>query len=45
MVWDAAAGEYDAAATPSFGNETLDDFYARLISGEEMLERGHHTVF
>lgn len=45
LVWDAAAGEYDAAATPSFGNETLDDFYARLISGEKMLERGHHTVF
>jgi divinyl chlorophyllide a 8-vinyl-reductase len=45
LVWDAAAAQYDAAATPSFGNETLGDFHARVVNGEVMLERGEHAVF
>lgn len=45
LVWDAAAGRYDAAATPSAGRETLFDFYGRLVKGEATIERGDHTVF
>ena len=45
LVWDPAAGRYDAAATPSTGTETLFDFYARLIKGEVTAERGDHAVF
>lgn len=45
LVWDAAAGRYDAAATPSTGSRTLADHYARLLSGEASAERGEHAVF
>ncbi|MEL6980448.1 MAG: NAD(P)H-binding protein [Pseudomonadota bacterium] len=45
LVWDEAAGRYDAAATPSFGAETLFEFYARLVRGEVSVERGDHAVF
>ena len=45
LVWDSAAGRYDAARTPSTGTETLFDFYARLIKGEATIERGDHAVF
>jgi divinyl chlorophyllide a 8-vinyl-reductase len=46
LVWDAAAGRYDAAATPSTGRQTLAAFYAGLASGSEPLpERGDHAVF
>ncbi|MEM9222830.1 MAG: NAD(P)H-binding protein [Pseudomonadota bacterium] len=45
LVLDPATGRYDAAATPSYGTETLFEFYARLISGEATLERGAHAVF
>ncbi|MEM9060360.1 MAG: NAD(P)H-binding protein [Pseudomonadota bacterium] len=45
LVWDAAAGRYDAEATPSFGSETLPEFYARLVRGDVAIERGDHAVF
>jgi len=45
LVWDAEAGRYDADATPSFGEETLFDHYARLVRGETTEERGDHSVF
>ena len=45
LVWDAGSGRYDAAATPSFGSETLFDFYARLVRGETSVDRGDHAVF
>jgi divinyl chlorophyllide a 8-vinyl-reductase len=45
LVWDAAAGRYDAAATPSAGRETLFDYYGRLVRGEAVAERGDHAVF
>ena len=45
LVWDAAAGRYDAMATPSVGRETLFDFYGRLVRGEASAERGDHKVF
>jgi divinyl chlorophyllide a 8-vinyl-reductase len=45
LVWNEAAGRYDAAATPSTGRETLFDHYARLVRGEASVERGEHSVF
>ena len=45
LVWDAVAGRYDADATPSTGQETLFDFYARLAKGEVSVDRGDHAVF
>jgi divinyl chlorophyllide a 8-vinyl-reductase len=45
LVWDAAAGVYDADATPSFGTRTLWDHYAALLRGEVADDRGDHAVF
>jgi divinyl chlorophyllide a 8-vinyl-reductase len=45
LMWDAQAGRYDAAATPSTGSQTLADFYTALLSGKAAVERGDHAVF
>lgn len=45
LLWDDAAGRYDAAATPSTGQETLADHYARMLRGEVGDDRGDHAVF
>jgi divinyl chlorophyllide a 8-vinyl-reductase len=45
LVWDEAAGRYEASATPSFGTETLRQHYARLLRGEAADDRGEHAVF
>ena len=45
LVLDPHTGRYDAAGTPSTGSDTLFDYYARLVSGEESAERGDHAVF
>ena len=46
LYWDATAKRYDAEATPEFGDDTLQVFYARLASGElKMPERGEHKLF
>ena len=45
LVWDAAAGRYDAEATPSTGRDTLAEHYARLLRGEAVTELGEHAVF
>ncbi len=45
LVWDAAAGRYDATATPSTGSDTLVAHYGRLLRGEAADERGDHAVF
>ncbi len=45
LLLDPASGHYDAAATPSTGSDTLFNFYARLVRGEILAERGDHAVF
>lgn len=45
LVLNPETGEYDAAATPEYGSDTLFDFYARLINGETAPDRGDHAVF
>ena len=31
LLWDERKGEYDAEATPGYGEETLRDFYVRVL--------------
>lgn len=45
LVLNPETGRYDADATPSTGTEALFDFYARLIRGAAIPERGDHAVF
>lgn len=45
LVWDAAANRYDAAATPSTGQDTLVDFFAKRLRGDATDDRGEHAVF
>jgi len=45
LVWDAAAGRYDAEATPETGSDTLFDFYEKLVAGEAEAGLGAHKVF
>lgn len=45
LVLDPATGRYDAHATPSTGSDTLFAYYARLVRGEAVAERGDHAVF
>ena len=45
LVLDQATGLYDEDATPSYGKDTLFDYYAALVSGKARAERGAHAVF
>jgi divinyl chlorophyllide a 8-vinyl-reductase len=45
LVRDPTTGLYDPAATPSTGTETLFDYYADLVKGAAIAERGDHAVF
>ena len=45
LVLDPTTGRYDAAATPSTGTQTLFDFYANIVAGAAVPERGDHAVF
>jgi divinyl chlorophyllide a 8-vinyl-reductase len=45
LVWNPETRRYDADATPSTGTDTLFDFYASLVSGAAVPERGDHAVF
>ena len=45
LVLDRQTGRYDAQATPSTGSDTLFDYYARLVRGDAVAERGEHAVF
>lgn len=45
LVLDPATGRYNARATPSTGSEMLFDYYARVVRGEAVAERGDHAVF
>ncbi len=47
LVWDDAAGRYAPEATPSYGRDTLEDFFARAVreGGLEGQELGDAAVF
>ncbi len=45
LLLNPATGEYDAAATPSTGTETLFDYYVSVLAGATAPERGDHAVY
>ena len=45
LVLDPVTGRYDAALTPSTGTRTLFDYYADVVRGAVVPERGDHAVF
>lgn len=46
LVLNPATGAYDADMTPSFGSDTLQDFYARVLrDGMAGQELGEHAMF
>jgi len=46
LLWDEARGRYDGEATPSYGTQTLREFYARALEhGLAGQELGDHAVF
>jgi divinyl chlorophyllide a 8-vinyl-reductase len=45
LVWDEAAGRYNADATPEFGTETLADHYRRIVAEGAEVDLREHAVF
>lgn len=45
LVWNEATRRYDANATPSAGQDTLMEYYAKLLRDDIADDRGAHTVF
>lgn len=46
LVWDPERQAYDADATPSYGKDTLEQFYARVLKeGLQGQELGDQAVF
>ncbi|MEM8878166.1 MAG: NAD(P)H-binding protein [Pseudomonadota bacterium] len=45
LLLDPETGNYSSEATPSFGEDTLFDYYATLVRGDAAAERGAHAVF
>jgi divinyl chlorophyllide a 8-vinyl-reductase len=45
LVWNAQTQSYDANATPSFGTQTLFEYYEKLVTGIEEVQLGDHAVF
>jgi divinyl chlorophyllide a 8-vinyl-reductase len=45
LVWNSDRQCYDAAVTPSFGQDRLQEYQQRLITGEETLDLREHAVF
>ncbi|PZX11885.1 divinylchlorophyllide 8-vinylreductase [Palleronia aestuarii] len=45
LVLDTATGRYDADATPSTGDDTIFDFYARTLADGAVVDLGDHAVF
>ena len=45
LVRNPQTGQYDAAATPSTGSQTLFGYYAEVLGGKAAAQRGDHAVF
>lgn len=46
LLWDPDTGEYSAEKTPSYGKDTLEDFFARVLrEGMAGQELGEQTIF
>jgi divinyl chlorophyllide a 8-vinyl-reductase len=45
LVLNPESGRYDENLTPSYGSDTLFDYYEQVLRGEASVERGDHAVF
>ncbi|KAL8515550.1 hypothetical protein ACS0TY_014293 [Phlomoides rotata] len=46
LVWDPETGEYDAESTPSYGDDTLEDFFKTVLEkGMAGQELGEQMIF
>lgn len=45
LVWNDGAGRYDADATPSFGEDRLEDYIKARLGGTVSDDRADHRVF
>ncbi|MEM9422990.1 MAG: epimerase, partial [Pseudomonadota bacterium] len=45
LVLNQATGLYDSDLTPSTGEETLFEHYAKVVSGEAIADLGEHSMF
>lgn len=45
LLLDPRTGRYDAGATPETGTRTLPDYFADVLAGRALVERGDHAVF
>ncbi|KAG6431151.1 hypothetical protein SASPL_109226 [Salvia splendens] len=46
LIWDPETGKYDADSTPSYGNDTLEGFFKRVLEqGMAGQELGEQTIF
>jgi divinyl chlorophyllide a 8-vinyl-reductase len=45
LALNPQTGQYDAAATPSTGSQTLFAYYAEVLGGKAAVQRGDHAVF
>ncbi|KAK6130447.1 hypothetical protein DH2020_035857 [Rehmannia glutinosa] len=46
LVWDPETGEYDAESTPSYGKDTLEEFFKRVLEeGMTGQELGEQMIF
>ncbi len=46
LVWDERRQQYDSAATPSYGNDTLEQFFERVVrDGMDGQELGDAALF
>jgi len=46
LLLDPETGEYSAEKTPSYGNDTLEEFFARVLrEGMAGQELGEQTIF
>ncbi|MEM8773591.1 MAG: NAD(P)H-binding protein [Pseudomonadota bacterium] len=45
LLWDEKNGRYSTEITPEYGKDRLQDYFQKLATGDETLERGEHAVF
>lgn len=46
LIWDPETGKYDADRTPSYGNDTLEEFFEKVLrEGMAGQELGEQTIF
>ncbi len=45
LLWNDAAGRYDADATPEYGSDTLWEHYEALVQGRARTDLGAHAVY